>query len=164
MTDATDGQPPAAPPAATEVWFYHLERSPVEEVLPELLEKTLARDWRALVVSPDERRVETLDSLLWTFRDDSFLPHGKADADGAADQPILLAANQSNLNQSQVLVLLDGAEPEPFDGFTRILVMFDGHDEIAVGDARSLWKRAVQKGHTVSYWRQSTEGRWEKKA
>ncbi|MHA6288377.1 DNA polymerase III subunit chi [Maricaulis sp. CAU 1757] len=151
-------------PAACEVWFYHLEHSPVEEVLPDLLEKTLARGWRALVVSPDARRIERLDDQLWTARPSSFLPHGKADEDRADTQPVLLATRQDNLNQSQILVLLDGAEPEPFDGFTRILVMFDGRDEIAVAEARTLWKRAVSKGHDVSYWRQSPEGRWEKKA
>ena len=75
-------------PAACEVWFYHLEQSPVEEVLPDLLEKTLARGWRALVVSPDERRIERLDEQLWTERPSSFLPHGKADDGGAENQPV----------------------------------------------------------------------------
>lgn len=147
-----------------EVWFYHLERSSVETVLPELLEKTLARGWRALVVTPDERRIEALDGLLWTWRDEAFLPHGKAGDPQAERQPVLLSTHQSNINQAEILVCLDGAEPEPFGSFTRILVMFDGHDEIAVGEARALWKRATQQGHQVSYWRQSTEGRWEKKA
>ena len=34
-----------------EVWFYHLERTGLEQALPELLNKTLARGWRALVRS-----------------------------------------------------------------------------------------------------------------
>ena len=57
-----------------ELWFYHLERSALEDVLPELLEKTLARGWRALVRSPDARRLEALDQWLWSWRDDSFTP------------------------------------------------------------------------------------------
>ncbi|MAC39158.1 MAG: DNA polymerase III subunit chi, partial [Oceanicaulis sp.] len=60
--------------------------------------------------------------------------------------------------------LLDGAEPENPDGFERMIVMFDGHDEASVQDARALWKKAAADGRTVSYWRQSPEGRWEKKA
>ena len=35
--------------AATEVWFYHLERTGLDQALPELLEKTLQRGWRAVV-------------------------------------------------------------------------------------------------------------------
>ena len=48
--------------------------------------------------------------------------------------------------------------------FDRMIVMFDGQDEMAVNDARALWKKASGQGCTVSYWRQSPEGRWEKKA
>ena len=35
--------------AKPEIWFYHLERSTLDQVLPGLLEKTLQRGWRALV-------------------------------------------------------------------------------------------------------------------
>ena len=34
---------------ACEVWFYHLERTSLDQALPELLEKTLARGWKAVV-------------------------------------------------------------------------------------------------------------------
>ena len=60
---------------ACEVWFYHLERTGLDQALPELLEKTLARGWRALVRTPEPERVEHLDGWLWSYRDESFLPH-----------------------------------------------------------------------------------------
>ena len=62
----------------TEVWFYHLERTGLEQALPELLEKTLQRGWKALVRAPEAERLEHLDSWLWTYRDESFLPHAPA--------------------------------------------------------------------------------------
>ena len=65
----------------TEVLFYHLERQPLDRVLPSLLEKTLERGWKAVVRCGSEQRLEALDLALWTYRDDSFLPHGKQ-ADG----------------------------------------------------------------------------------
>ena len=58
-----------------EIWFYHLEQSALEAALPPLLEKCLARGWRALVRGGQPERLEALDDLLWTWRDDSFLPH-----------------------------------------------------------------------------------------
>jgi DNA polymerase-3 subunit chi len=61
----------------TEVLFYHLQAQPVERVLPVLLEKSLERGWRVVVQSPSEERVDALDAYLWTFQEDSFLPHGK---------------------------------------------------------------------------------------
>lgn len=154
----------AQPDPAGELWFYHLERSAVDEVLPELIEKTLARGWRALVQSPDETRLKALDQLLWTWRDDSFTPHGLAGAGEEDRQPVLLSLTGENLNQAQCLFLLDRAQPQGFAGFDRIIVMFDGHDESAVVAARALWKDAAQAQAKVSYWRQSEAGRWEKKA
>ena len=60
----------------TEVLFYHLQHQPLEAVLPTLLEKTLERGWRAAVQVTTEERMSALDDHLWTFTDESFLPHG----------------------------------------------------------------------------------------
>lgn len=149
---------------ACELWFYHLERSSLEEVLPELLEKTLARGWHALVRSPDEDRLASLDQLLWTWKDESFLPHGLASAGDADKQPILLSVNDNRANEAQCLFLLDGAGFENPDAYERAIVLFDGGDESAVSASRALWKQASKGERVVSYWRQSPEGRWEKKA
>ena len=60
-------------------------------MLADLLERTLKRGWRAVVRSPDPQRLTQLDDQLWTYRDDSFLPHGLADEPMAERQPILLS-------------------------------------------------------------------------
>tara|TARA_R110000868_G_scaffold26347_4_gene101539 strand:+ start:16297 stop:16749 length:453 start_codon:yes stop_codon:yes gene_type:complete len=146
-----------------DIWFYHLERSSLDEALPELLEKTLAKGWRALVRSGDADRLEALDQTLWTWRDDSFLPHGRSDQPDADRQPVLLAADEANPNAAQCLFLLDGAQPENPESFERVIVMFDGQDESAVNGARRLWKQLTTPERSLSYWRQSPEGRWEKK-
>ena len=54
----------------TEVWFYHLERTGLDQALPELLEKTLQRGWKAIVRSREADRVEHLDGWLWSYRDE----------------------------------------------------------------------------------------------
>ncbi len=62
--------------AMTEIRFYHLLDQRLERVLPQLLEMSLARGWRVVVQATSEERIEALDAHLWTYRDDSFLPHG----------------------------------------------------------------------------------------
>jgi len=148
----------------SEVWFYHLERSSVEAVLPELLTKALERNLRALVVSPEPERAASLDQQLWTYRDDSFLPHGLSTAPHAAEQPVLLSDTEANVNAAQLLVCLDGHEPQSLNAFDRVLVLFDGGSELAVERARALWQRVKRDGASASYWRQAPDGRWEKKA
>ena len=147
-----------------ELWFYHLERSEVERALPPLLEKCLQKGWRALVRGGADERLDALDTILWTFRDDSFVPHGKHDAPKPERQPVLLTSAPGNPNQAQALFLIDGAEPGDISGFERACLMFDGRDEAALQSARSRWKEAKAAGVNASYWRESALGKWEKQA
>ena len=78
----------------TEVLFYHLQNMSLESVLPPLLEKSLERGWRVVVQSTSQERTDALDAHLWTYRDDSFLPHATWRAGDAQDQPIVLAAEE----------------------------------------------------------------------
>ncbi|HVZ99765.1 MAG TPA: DNA polymerase III subunit chi [Caulobacterales bacterium] len=146
-----------------ELWFYHLERSDLEKALPPLLEKCLERGWRAIVRGGSEERLEALDVHLWTYRDESFLPHardeGRADA---SRQPVLLTAKQGNPNGARALFVIDGADPGDITAFERACILFDGRDENALNSARSRWKEAKAAGVEASYWRENAAGRWEK--
>ncbi|HTK35801.1 MAG TPA: DNA polymerase III subunit chi [Caulobacteraceae bacterium] len=146
-----------------EVWFYHLERSTLDQVLPELLERTLARGWRALVRSPMRERLDQLDGYLWSYRDDGFLPHGLEDEPQAELQPVLLTTAMAAANGAQALFLIDGAEPGELAGFARCLILFDGCDEAALAAARARWKALKETGLPLSYWKQTERG-WEKAA
>ena len=148
---------------ACEVWFYHLERTGLDQALPELLEKTLARGWKAIVRATGAQRVEHLDGWLWAYRDESFLPHAPADEPGAARQPILLTTSDENPNGADALFLVDGAEPGELGDYTRCVVLFDGGDEEALAAARRQWKSVKAKGLPASYWKQQGRG-WEKQA
>ena len=149
----------------TEILFYHLQNQPLERVLPTLLEKSLERGWRVVVQAASEERVEAIDAHLWTFRDDSFLPHGTHKQAEAAEQPILITVNDDNPNGAQVRFLIDSA-PVPADAspYQRIVLLFDGDDEDAVASARTRWSEVREKGLNATYWQPDAQGRWEKKA
>jgi DNA polymerase III subunit chi len=148
----------------TEALFYHLEHQPLERVLPALVERALARGWRAVVQAGSEERVAALDSLLWTYHDASFLPHGTQRDGNAAAQPVYLTAGEGNPNGATVRFLVDGAEIGDLAGYERIVYLFNGHDAEAVARAREQWKIIKAAGCEATYWQQSPEGRWEKKA
>jgi DNA polymerase-3 subunit chi len=148
--------------SACEVWFYHLERSSLDQVLPELLEKTLQKGWKALVRTRQPERLEHLDGWLWSWRDDSFLPHGVADEPLASRQPVLLTTKADNLNGAQALFLIDGAEAGDLSPYQRCILLFDGRDEEALAEARGRWKTFKAEGLPVSYWRQGETRGWEK--
>lgn len=147
-----------------DVYFYHLEHQTLERVLPSLLEKTLARGWRAVVQAGSEDRLEALDMALWTYADDSFLAHGTARIGSASLQPIYLTLGSENPNGAGVRFLVDGAEAQEFAGAERFVYVFDGHDVEALASARGQWSAAKAAGCAVAYWQQSPNGRWEQKA
>jgi DNA polymerase-3 subunit chi len=148
----------------TEVYFYHLQNQPLERVLPQLLEKCIERGWRCIVQAQSDERVQALDQHLWTWRDDSFLPHGTDREANAADQPVLLTTSDGNANAANVRFFVEGANSEHLDGYARAIHLFDGNDPDSVDAAREYWKSAQAAGHTVTYWQEDEAGRWQQKA
>ncbi|MDX2233757.1 MAG: DNA polymerase III subunit chi [Hyphomonadaceae bacterium] len=146
------------------LWFYHLERSPLEAALPPLLEKCLQRGWRAVVRGALAERLDMLDQALWTWRDDSFLPHGVEGRDPPERQPVLLTTSAAVANGARALFLVDGAEPGDVSAFERACVLFDGRDAAALAHARTQWKTAKDSGIEITYWKETAAGRWEKQA
>jgi DNA polymerase-3 subunit chi len=149
----------------TEMLFYHLQRQPLEKVLPTLLEKSLERGWRVVVQASSDERVEALDAHLWTYRDDGFLPHGTTRESEPAAQPVLLTTGDDNLNGAHVRFIVDGAAvPVDAAAYQRIVLLFDGEDADAVAAARERWTEAKAKGFEATYWQPDEQGRWVKKA
>lgn len=146
-----------------EVLFYHLEQQPLEEVLPVLLEKTLARGWRAVVQVSDPAVRDLLDRHLWVYRKDSFLPHGAVNDDHAARQPIFLTIGDDNPNRAAVRFCADRARPSDVAAYERVVILFSADDPEAVAEARALWKPLKAAGHECTYWQQSPSGKWERK-
>lgn len=150
----------------TEVLFYHLIDLRLDRVLPTLLERSLERGWRVVVQAGSEERVDAIDNHLWTFRDDSFLPHGTYKDNGtAAEQPVLITIHGDNPNQANVRFLIDGASLPPDAGaYQRIVLIFDGADDDAVAAAREHWKTGKSLGFDLTYWQPDEQGRWQRKA
>jgi len=149
----------------TEVLFYHLQRKPLGAVLPTLLEKSLERGWRAVVQATSAERLAALDDHLWTFSDESFLPHATDKEPDAAEQPVVLTLGEGNTNQAAVRFLVEGAPvPAEVGAYQRVVLIFDGEDEDALAAARADWKSVKAAGHEATYWQQDPRGRCEKKA
>jgi DNA polymerase-3 subunit chi len=147
----------------TEILIYQLQRQPLERVLPALIEKSLERGWRVIVQAASEERVEALDAQLWTFRDDSFLPHGTWREAEVGEQPILLTLDGDNPNGAAVRFLIDGAPmPGDAEAYQRIVLLVDGEDDEAVAVAHAHWNEGKAKGFEITYWRPDEDGRWQR--
>ena len=147
-----------------EFRFHHLERRRLDQALPDLLEAELAKGARIVVQTADEAARDALNERLWTFREDSFLPHGAAGDGEAASQPIFLTAIDENPNGANLRVVLNPTEATRYvaDAASQVIVLFDARDEETMAAARLAWKALTAKGASVSYWREGDEGEWVK--
>ena len=148
----------------SEVRFYHLERQTLDQVLPSLLGKALQNGHRILVKAANDQTAEHLNTHLWTYDPNSFIPHGSAKDGNETDQPVFLSTSAESPNDADVLILTQETEaPKIDDQFKLICDMIDGRNEQAVAAARTRWKAYKDAGHDVTYWQKSPQGKWEKK-
>jgi len=149
----------------SEVYFYHLTRSALEDTVPEILQKCLARQWRVLLRGTDTKRMVWLDEKLWGGAPDGFLPHGFMTGANDAHQPVLLTEGLENTNAADVLVLVDGAQTtaDEISQFSRVCLIFDENNQNALTAARNDWKSLTSAGVAAQYWSQES-GKWQQKA
>ena len=149
-----------------QVDFYHLQKQSLENVLPKLLEKAYATGKPIKVKVGNEERVEFINSALWSYDEQSFLPHGSKKDGFGEDQPIWISAGDDTPNQAVFLFLVDGAAVslDMLSQYERVFNIFDGNSETAVNEARTFWKELKNSGAEIYYWQQEDNGRWKQKA
>jgi DNA polymerase-3 subunit chi len=134
--------------------FYHLAQSPLERVLPTVCGGLLGQGERVVVVA-DETLLARLDEQLWTFDKESFLPHGRGNAQS---QPILLSTEPAAANGAKAIALADGVWREEALEFERAYYFFDGS---SLDTARGAWRALRGRdGIESRYWKQDERGKW----
>ena len=142
--------------------FYHLQKEKLEDVLPKLLEKAFDTKKTILVKVGNEEKLEPLNTLLWTYKEESFIPHGSKKDGKASKQPIWFTSDDDNPNNAKMFFLVEGAKAVLEEGneVERILNIFDGNNEQSLSMARKYWKELSSEGYECHYWKQDMAGKW----
>ncbi len=145
-----------------QVDFYHLTATPLDRALPQIAAKVVESGARLLIVSARDDQRADLDRLLWTYRADSFLPHGQIGTGDNTLQPILIAADVNAANAARHIALVDGEWRDDALDFDRAFHFFeDAH----IQPARKAWRDLNgREGVERRYWKQNDAGRWEQAA
>jgi len=96
-----------------------------------LTEKAYLRDLRVVIVNDTPADAQALDDLLWTFNDNSFVPHQVCSAQTAADPatPVKLTVEPGALPPADLLVNLSARVPPAWERFARIAEIIDADEE-----------------------------------
>jgi len=148
-----------------EHWFYHMQQSPLEQVLPDILEKTYAKGWKTAVKigdlnGPAQSELKRLDEYLWIYRKDSFLPHGREDEPLSDSQPIRLSIDRQTAKDVDAVLLVGGAEISDVSDAVRCITLLDGASDQDRSIAQARWKKAKDDGLKTAYWKQNDHGKW----
>jgi len=116
---------------ALRVDFYVLEESAPGARLRlacRLAEKAYLSGQSALLWHSDPDELRTLDDLLWTFMDGSFVPHEMLNSGTSPDAPVLLSAGAVPEGQVDVIINLAPDVPSCLAKTRRVAEIIDGDD------------------------------------
>jgi DNA polymerase-3 subunit chi len=147
----------------TEIRFYHMEQSTLDQVLPVIVSKAAQSGEKILVKTSDKKEVKRLSDLLWSYRADSFLCHGMDGEEHGARQPVFVTAKNDNVNEAKILILTNGCTADAVADFDMVCEMLDGRVESQISEARARWKIYKDDAHDLTYWQQDENGAWRKK-
>lgn len=118
-----------------------------------------ARHWsqgqRVLILAADQAQAELLDRALWSFEQNSFLPHARSGGPDQAEEPILIATDLANPNQAEVLISAAPLRDMPCAAFGHLIQLLPLEDEAGLQVCRDCYKDLHQAGaveltHTTS--------------
>lgn len=102
----------------TEVDFYIMS-DPEETVLMRVACRLAESAWgdgeRVYLLAADDAQAARMDEMLWTFRQDSFVPHERVGGDNPPTARVLVGTGQAVPERIDMLVNL-GAEIPPWYG------------------------------------------------
>jgi len=139
--------------ATTRIDFYSLEPGiPGDRftLCCRLVERIRARSLRVLIHCPDEDEARHLDRLLWTFREEGFIPHGRLGAVDPALTPVLISANGEPLSEHQALINLAPEIPPFFARFERLCELID-HDPRVRHAGRERFRQYRAQGYVIEH-------------
>jgi DNA polymerase-3 subunit chi len=113
-----------------------------------LAEKAYSLAHQVYIHTDDDRQAAKLDTLLWTFRDGSFVPHQKLDIDSEVSTPVLIGHQEAPDNINQVLINLHPEVPMFFSRFERVVEIVN-QDEMIRQQGRRRYQFYRERGYQL---------------
>ena len=111
--------------------FYLLNSSEPQAVylvVCRLLEKAYQRGHRVFVYCESQKNAEYLDELLWTYKDDSFIPHNLQGEGPEPPPPVQIGYGAEPRGFNDILLNMALSVPPFFSRFRRIMEVVAAND------------------------------------
>ncbi len=97
----------------------------------QLVEQRYTNGERSFVCVSDSAEAQRMDEMLWTFRDQAFIPHEIVDATSPSSPHImaLIGMNEGPTSFSTVLINISNNAPSNLDSFTQVIEVVDANSQ-----------------------------------
>ncbi len=113
----------------------------------QLTQKALDHNLHVYIHTDSPETVEQLDDLLWTWNEDSFIPHGLARDEGVK---VVLGYDYEPIEQCDYLINLSNGRPTFFGRFERMAEILDQDQEILT-KGRDRYRFYQDRGYKLDY-------------
>jgi DNA polymerase-3 subunit chi len=135
----------------TQVDFYVIAGSDLQQRLQfacRLTDKAYRLGHRVYIHTDSAQQTRQLDELLWTFQQNSFVPHGVHGDAGDAQLPVQLGHDSEPDASHQVLINLAVDVPLFFSRFERVAELVNGDDSVR-RQSRARYSFYKQRGYPL---------------
>lgn len=115
-----------------------------------LAEKAFRQGLRVHVHASDDSEADAIDELLWSFRDTSFVPHRRIDADTGAAVPVLIGWGGQASEHHDMLINLAQEVPPLFGRFERVAEIVLDDDRLRAA-SRERWRHYKERGYPLAH-------------
>ena len=149
----------------TQIIFYSTAPLQVEKTLFALLEKSLEKGNKSLLLFKDKEKCLSINEQLWTYKQNSFLPHISEDDQiyDNIDVPVYLSTKNENPFKAELLFSIDGFLPDNIDHFERVIIIVDVNDEILNEKYKNYYLDINKNFEDIVFYKSDDNGKWIEK-
>lgn len=149
----------------TQIIFYNTAPLQVEKTLFALLEKSLEKGNKSLLLFKEKEKCLSINEQLWTYKQNSFLPHISEDDQiyDNIDVPVYLSTKNENPFKAELLFSIDGFLPDNIDHFERVIIIIDVNDELLNEKYKNYYLDIKQNFEDIVFYKSDDNGKWIEK-
>ena len=135
-----------------QVLFHHFEKTSGRDLLVyicRLVEKGYKQGSKPIYIHFDsENEAKEFDSLLWTFRQESFIPHTLLGHPEQEKTPVIIGWDTNQIETAEALINVSQDIPRASKSTSKIHEIV-GNDENKKNKAREKWKAYKANGSII---------------
>ena len=149
----------------TQIIFYNTAPLQVEKTLFSLLEKSLEKGNKSLLLFKDKEKCLSINEQLWTYKQNSFLPHISEDDQiyDNIDVPVYLSTRNENPFKAELLFSIDGFLPDNIDHFERVIIIIDVNDKLLNEKYKNYYLDINKNFEDIVFYKSDDNGKWIEK-